>query len=338
MTAQQTLKPVRLLRLNLILALLVIVLFVASFMAGQAPLRVADVFLNLLSDDRNAAALVVQEIRLPRSILAVLIGASLGMAGAALQGLLRNPLAEPGLIGVSGGASLGAVLMFYFGVSSTFAYALPLGGMIGAFVAASALYVLAGRAGSIFTLILAGIAINSVAGALVSLALNLAPSQYAALEIAYWLLGSLADRSHDHVLLAAPFILIGWLLMLSTGRALDALTLGDETAASLGFDLRAVQWKLILGITLAVGAGTAVAGGVAFVGRIVPHLIRPFVQHQPSKLLLSSGLGGAALLLAADIFVRAVPLGPELKLGVVTALIGAPFFLVLVLRARGTTA
>lgn len=306
----------------------------ASLAAGPAEIPTSQVFRNLFALDGSAAALVVQEIRLPRTLLGALIGATLGLAGAALQGLLRNPLAEPGLIGVSGGAAFGAVVMFYSGAAAAFPLALPLGGMAGALVAATALYALAGRDSSILTLILAGIAINSLASALTALALNLAPSQFAALEIAFWLLGSVADRTYQHILLALPFMAAGWLLLLSTGRALDALTLGEETASSLGFDLRFVQLRLVLGITLAVGAAVAVSGGIAFVGLVVPHLLRPLVGHQPSRLLLASAIGGAALLLAADIVVRLLPAGPELKLGVVTALIGAPFFLFLVLRTR----
>ncbi|HVO14091.1 MAG TPA: iron ABC transporter permease [Alphaproteobacteria bacterium] len=316
------------------LALLLALCFAASLAAGPAEIPTAQVFGNLFALDRSAAALVVQEIRLPRTLLGALIGATLGLAGAALQGLLRNPLAEPGLIGVSGGAAFGAVVMFYSGVAAAFPLALPLGGMAGALLAATALYALAGRDSGILTLILAGIAINSLASALTALALNLAPSQFAALEIAFWLLGSVADRTWQHIVLALPFMAAGWLLLLSTGRALDALTLGEETAASLGFDLRSVQLRLILGITLAVGAAVAVSGGIAFVGLVVPHLLRPLVGHQPSRLLPASAFGGASLLLASDIVVRLFPAGPELKLGVVTALIGAPFFLFLVLRTR----
>lgn len=316
------------------LTLLVLLCVAASLLAGPADIPSAQVFGHLFTLDGSTAALVVQEIRLPRTLLGALIGASLGLAGAALQGLLRNPLAEPGLIGVSGGAAFGAVVMFYGGFSAAFPLALPLGGMAGALVAATALYVLAGRDSGILTLILAGIAINSLASALTALALNLAPSQFAALEIAFWLLGSVADRTYQHVLLALPFMLAGWLLLLSTGRALDALTLGEETAQSLGFDLRFVQLRMVLGITLAVGAAVAVSGGIAFVGLVVPHLLRPLVGHQPGRLLPASAFGGAALLLAADIVVRLLPAGPELKLGVVTALIGAPFFLFLVLRTR----
>lgn len=306
---------------------------VASLAAGPAPIAFLD-SLAALWAAKGTDALVIQEIRLPRTLLAALTGGTLGLAGAALQGLLRNPLAEPGLIGVSGGAAFGAVVMLYTGVSQIFALALPLGGMAGAFVAAGALYLLAGREGGILTLILAGIAINSLMAALTALALNLAPSQFAALEIAFWLLGSVADRSFDHLWLTLPFMAVGWVLLMTIGRALDALTLGDETAQSLGFDQQRLRIVVVIGITLAVGAAVAVTGGIAFVGLVAPHLMRPLVGHMPSRLLVASALTGAVLLLTADVVVRVLPAGPELKLGVVTSLIGAPFFLYLVLRMR----
>lgn len=331
MSARAELAP---LPLYALLTALLLICAVASLAAGPAAIPTSQIFHDLFSLDSSAAALVVQEIRLPRTLLGALVGATLGLSGAALQGLLRNPLAEPGLIGVSGGAAFGAVVMFYSGFAIAFPLALPLGGMAGALVASVALYALAGRDSSILTLILAGIAINSLASALTALALNLAPSQFAALEIAFWLLGSVADRTYQHIVLVLPFMVVGWLFLLSTGRALDALTLGEETAVSLGFDMRGVQLRMVLGITLAVGAAVAVSGGIAFVGLVVPHLLRPFVGHQPSRLLPASALGGAALLLVSDIVVRLFPAGPELKLGVVTALIGAPFFLFLVLHTR----
>jgi len=320
-----------------LLALLVsatAIAFIVSLITGPAPVAFLQTVADMLAVQDTTGVLVLQEIRLPRTVLGVLVGATLGLAGAALQGLLRNPLAEPGLIGVSGGAALGAVLMFYSGISAVWALALPLGGMAGAMLAVAAIFVLAGRDSSILTLILAGIAIHSLTGALTALALNLAPSPSAALEIVFWLLGSLADRSFDHVYLAAPFMAVGWVLLLSTGRALDALTLGEDTAASLGVNLRAVRARLVIGIALAVGAAVSVTGGIGFVGLVVPHLLRPLVGHSPSRLLPASALGGAALLLVADIVVRLLPQGPEIKIGVVTALIGAPFFLFLVLRTR----
>lgn len=309
-------------------------LFVLSLFVGPAHVPMGAALAGLFSADPPVVSVILAEIRLPRAILGLMVGASLGLSGAALQGLLRNPLAEPGLIGVSATASLGAVLVFYFGMASAFALALPLGGIVGALLAVVLLYALAGRDSSVLTLILAGVAVSSFAAALTSLALNLAPSPYAALEIIQWLLGSLADRSMDHVWLILPFTLVGWGLMLASGRSLDALTLGEDAAATLGVSLIRARAQVVVGTALAVGAAVSVTGGVAFVGLVIPHLLRPFVGHRPSRLLAASALGGATLLLAADIAVRLAPPQPELKLGVVTALIGAPFFLVLLLRNR----
>jgi iron complex transport system permease protein len=308
--------------------------FVGSLLVGPAGIGPVQVAEGLFGGQSEAVALVVQEVRLPRSLLGLMVGATLGLAGAALQGYLRNPLAEPGLIGVSAAAALGAVLTLYTGISSQFPLALPLGGMAGAVLAVLLVQVLAGREAGTLTLVLAGVAVTSFAAALTSLALNLAPSPFAALEIVFWLLGSLADRSMEHVYLAAPFMLLGWLMLGSLGRALDALTLGEDAARSLGFNLTAVRGRLILGTALAVGAATSVAGAIGFVGLVVPHLLRPLMGHRPGALMLSSALGGAVLTLLADIAVRAITPGQELKLGVVTALVGAPFFFLLVVKTR----
>lgn len=282
----------------------------------------------------SLAATIFFEIRLPRVLLGLLVGGSLGLCGAALQGLLRNPLAEPGLLGASSGAALGAVLVFYFGLAGELSLLLPVGAVAGAVLALLLLYGLAGRHGDFLGLILAGVAINAFAAALTSLALNFAPSPYAALEILFWMLGSLADRSMAHVWLVIPLMLPGWCIVAAAARGLDALTLGEDSAHSLGFDPRRTQWLVIGGTALAVGAAVAVTGVVGFVGLVVPHLLRRRVGHQPSKLLLPSLLAGAALTVAADTAVRLMPPGPELKLGVVTALLGAPFFLHLMLRLR----
>jgi iron complex transport system permease protein len=279
-------------------------------------------------------AIVIDQIRLPRMLLAIAVGATLGLSGAALQGLLRNPLAEPALIGASPAAAFGAALAFYFGFAGVTPFALPLAGMAGAGAAVVLLAGLAGRDSSMLSLVLAGVAVSSFAGALTALALNLAPSPFAALEIAFWLLGSLADRSLADAAITIPIMVLGWVLLLATARALDALSLGEEVAASLGIDLAGARLRLVGGIALAVGAAVSVSGAIGFVGLVVPHLLRRFVGHQPGRLLLPSALGGAALVLTADICVRAISTGVELKLGVVTALIGAPFFLWLVLRTR----
>lgn len=284
--------------------------------------------------DAAISDLILYEIRLPRVLLGLLVGGTLGLCGAALQGLLRNPLAEPGLLGVSSGAAFGAVVVFYFGLAAGDSLWLPAGAVLGSIVALGALYGLAGRRGSFLSLILAGIGINALAASLTSLALNFAPSPYAALEILFWMLGSLADRSLEHVWLVLPLMLPGWIMIAAAARGLDALTLGEESAASLGFAPRTTGWLVIAGTALAVGAAVAVTGVVGFVGLVVPHLLRPLVGHRPSRLLAPSFLGGAILTLLADLVIRLMPPGPELKLGVVTALLGAPFFLQLVLRLR----
>ena len=282
----------------------------------------------------DLAPIVLTEIRVPRTLLALLVGGTLGLCGAALQGLLRNPLAEPGLLGASSGAAFGAVLVFYFGLAGADSLMLPAGAVAGSLVALAALYALAGRRGDFLTVMLAGIAINAFAAALTSLALNFAPSPYAALEILFWMLGSLADRSLAHVALALPLMVPGWVLVVAAARGLDALTLGEDTAASLGLDPRRTQWLVIGGTALAVGGAVAVTGVVGFVGLVVPHLLRGYVGQHPSRLLLPSFLGGAVLTSAADVAIRLMPPGPELKLGVVTALLGAPFFLHLIVRSR----
>ncbi|WP_038192344.1 iron ABC transporter permease [Xanthobacter sp. 91] len=325
-------------RLVLALGLLVLALFSASVAVGYAPLDLGAAFGDLLAGRQSLAALVLSELRLPRAILGAAVGFSLGLTGAALQGLMRNPLADPGVVGVSGAAALGAVIAFYFGFSASFALALPLGGLMGAAAATAVLLALAARGAGTVMLILAGVALSSLAGALTALALNLAPSPYAALELVFWLMGSLADRSLVHVALALPFMVVGWGLVLATGPALDALTLGEDAAESLGFPLRRVRLLVIGGTAAAVGASVAVAGAIGFVGLVVPHLVRPLVGHRPGRLLAASGLAGAALTLGADIVVRLVPTRPELQLGVVTALIGAPFFLFLLARLRGREA
>jgi iron complex transport system permease protein len=278
--------------------------------------------------------LIFWEIRLPRAVLGALVGAALGLSGAALQGYLRNPLAEPSLIGVSGGAALGAVLAIHLGLSHAVALALPAGGLAGAAIAMLAVVSLAGMQGGAVTLILAGLAVSAICTALISLTLNLSQNPFASVEMVFWLMGSLADRSLTQVWLAAPLILLGLALLLGVGRALDALTLGEDAARSLGVDLGRTRLAIVTGATLAVGASTAVTGVIGFVGLLVPHVLRPFVGHRPGLLLPASALSGAIFLLAADIGLRLLQPVVDLRIGVLTALIGAPFFVWLVLRTR----
>ncbi|HMN73560.1 MAG TPA: iron ABC transporter permease [Rhodoblastus sp.] len=316
------------------LVVVVVVAFFISLFVGYAGLDVAQAAVDVFNGAHTLPAIVLVELRLPRALLGCFVGFSLGLAGAAMQGFLRNPLAEPGVVGVSGAAALGAVAAFYSGLSSVVALALPIGGIVGAALGVLLLYALAGRGAGTMTLILAGVAVNSFAAALTSLALNLSPNGFAALEIVYWLMGSLVDRSLPQVWLATPFMIAGWLLLLAAAPALDALSLGEATARSLGFDMGKLRLQLVGGAALAVGAAVAVSGAIGFVGLVAPHVLRPFVGHRPGRLLFVSGLGGAALLLAADTAARLLPIRPELKLGVITALIGAPFLFHLVYRLR----
>ncbi|QPC44124.1 iron ABC transporter permease [Kaustia mangrovi] len=310
-------------------------MFVLSLAIGYAPFDLGAAIGDALAGQRSLAALILLELRLPRALLGLLVGFTLGLAGAVMQGFLRNPLAEPGIIGVSGAAALGAVLVFYTGLAAVSSLLLPLGGIAAALCAGLVLFMLAGRGTTTTTLILAGVAMNSLAGALISLVLNLSPNPYAATEIMFWLMGSLADRSLVHVWIVLPLMAAGWAMMLWTARVLDALTLGEQTAQSLGFDLRITRVVIVSGIALSVGSAVAVSGAIGFVGLVVPHLLRPFTGHRPAALLVASGLGGAVLTLAADVAVRLVAAQPELKLGVVTALIGAPFLFSLIWRLRG---
>lgn len=324
-------------RYRLVLSLLglaVVILFLLSLTVGPAAIGLSDSVAALFSDKRDAISLIMQEIRLPRAMLGLMIGATLGLSGAALQGWLRNPLAEPGLLGVSASASLGAVIAIYSGLAAVFALGLPLAALAGAVLAVFVVQAMAGMRGGMMTIILSGVAISAFAGAMTSLALNLSPNPFASLEITFWMLGSLADRSMTHVWLSAPFMLVGWAMLASLGRSLDALTLGRDAASSMGVDTRRVQFLAVFGTAASVGAATAVAGAIGFVGLVVPHMLRPLVGARPSRLLPASALGGAAMLLAADILVRVIAPGRDLKLGVLTAIVGAPFFLWLVYRTR----
>ncbi len=318
------------------LCICLVVAFYCALIVGPVDISIAEAFVAWLEEESTVGSLILFDIRLPRALLALFIGATLGLAGAALQGLLRNPLAEPGIIGVSNCAALGAVLVFYFGYSNLAWFALPLGGLVGALASVVIIFTLIGNSRSIVTLILAGVAINAIGGALIALALNFAPNPYAMQEIVFWLLGSVSNRSMNELMIALPFMLVGWVIILYCGRFLNALTLGEETAYSMGFDVKRLRWILVIGVAACVGAAVSVAGNIGFIGLVVPHLIRPFVGYEPRRLLLASTLGGAILLVVADIAVQLLSSGGELKLGVITSLVGGPFFLFLILKTRNT--
>lgn len=321
--------------LNLSLSGTLLLFALISLLTGSEALPLLQALRESLNGTQGVAGLILTELRLPRTLVALIAGASLGLCGALMQSLLRNPLASPGLIGSANGAALGAVLCLYFGLAGLAGFILPLGGMLGALLATFTVYLLAGRNSGNLTLILAGVAVNALALALISLLLNLAPSPYAVQEIALWMLGSLANLSRNELWLLLPGSLLGWLLVWRQGRALDLLGLGEETAHSMGVDLTGLRRRLFLAVALAVGSAVSVTGAIGFIGLVVPHLLRPLVDHQPSRLLLPSALGGAILLLASDIAVRLLPAQTEIKVGVVTALIGAPFFLWLIVQNRG---
>lgn len=313
------------------LGLLVMALMLFSINLGSSEINLFDLF---GPEPPNAVKLVLLEIRLPRTLIAAVAGASFGISGAAMQGLLRNPLASPGLIGSSSGAALGAVIVLYFGFGEVSWVLMPSGGMLGALIALILVYVLAGRDASIVTIVLAGIAINSLAVALMSLILNLAPSPYAVREIVLWTLGSVSNLGMTDLWVMLPATVLGWLLFVGTGNALELLTLGEDTARSMGVNLGLLRTRLFLAVALSIGAAVSVTGAIGFIGLVIPHLLRPLVGYQPGRLLGVSALGGAAMLLAADIAVRLMPSGPEIRIGVLTAIVGAPFFLFLILKTR----
>jgi iron complex transport system permease protein len=310
------------------LALVLVALAAASILWGEKALDLHAALGDWLAGRPSVGAIILGQLRLPRTALAVMVGGTLGLSGAVLQGYLRNPLADPGLLGVSGGAALGAVCVFYTALFQFSALLLPLGGLLGAVVSALALMVLVGGGGPL-VLLLAGAALSSFMAALTALVLDLVPSPYAMFEIAHWLMGSLTDRTPTDVLLALPGVVAGCALLAGCGRALDGLSMGEDVAASLGFrlgGLGGVQMRVVLGVAVSVGSCVAVAGAIGFVGLVVPHLLRPLAGHRPSRLLLPSFLGGAVLLLLADFGVRLLSGHAELNLGVVTALVGAPVF------------
>ena len=320
-------------RLEAALIALIAGLGMLSLIVGPAGLSPRAALAGLIGGE-GPAGIIVREIRLPRTLLALLIGATLGLSGAALQGLLRNPLAEPALFGAPQAAAAAASFMIAFSFAGATSLAVPLAGIAGALVSIGGLVAIAGRRASLTVTLLAGLAFASFAGAMTALILNLAPNPFAALEIAFWLLGSLEDRSTDHLVIAAPFLLLSWLLLAANARAFRALTLGEDAAASLGVDLGRVRLMVVIGVAFGVGAAVAVAGSIGFVGLVAPHLVRRMVGSDPARVLAPGALAGAALLMAADIAVRVVPAAIELKVGVVTALIGVPFFLAMIFSER----
>ncbi|MEM6415304.1 MAG: iron ABC transporter permease [Pseudomonadota bacterium] len=320
------------------LAVLCVVAIFVACLLGSTPLpldRVFAAFFAVLIDGGDVGdQLVVWSIRLPRALAAFLVGAALGLSGAALQGLLRNPLAEPGVLGVSATASLAATFSLYYGLVSISPWVMPVAAILGALAATALLAVAAIRRLSVVTLILIGVGLSSFSGAVMSLLMNLAPNPFSLSDMVSWMLGSVANRSFNEIILALPFLVIGSAVLLATGRGLSALTLGEEAASGVGLDLTRQRIATVLGAGLATGASVALAGVIGFVGIVAPHLVRPFVKHDPARSLVPSALLAGLILVIADIGVRLIPTDNELKLGVVASLIGAPVFVWIAMQRR----
>lgn len=320
--------------LAIVLAAAVAAALAASCLVGSFHLGVERMLAALLGGGSAGDRVVVWEIRLPRAVAALAVGAALGASGAALQGLLRNPLAEPGVLGVSATAALGATFVIYYGLANAGALALPLAAIAGALTATALLTAAAMRVDSVVTLILLGVGLSSFAGALMALLMNLAPHPFSLSDMLNWMLGTVANRSFHDLAPAAPFLLAGLGVLFAERRGLAALTLGEEAAAGAGLDLGRARRRVVVGAGLATGAAVSIAGAIGFVGIVAPHLVRPLVGHDPARTLAPSALLAGFMLVAADMGVRAAPTDVELKLGVVAALLGAPVFAWIAARRR----
>ena len=324
----------RLRKVVVILLVLLAMVSLASLLIGEAGLSLSDSLKGLLRHE-GVAGLIIYEIRLPRTVLALLVGAVLGLSGAALQALLRNPLADASIFGAPQSAAFGAVAVLYTGLAGALSWALPLAAMVMAMLSLWLLLLLAGQRAQVFVLLLAGLAVGSLAGAATSILIALSPNPFAITEIVFWLMGSFENRSMQHVVLAAPFIILAMVLLLGQGNAYRALALGEETAVSLGVDLDAVRHATLLAVALGVGASVAVAGAIGFIGLAAPQIMRRFLSSDPKQILWPSALTGAILLELADVAVRLIPAQSEIKVGALTALLGAPLYLLALRRETG---
>ena len=313
---------------GLVLALLL------SVTLGSVSLPLDRLLAALAFQGSEGDRLVVWQIRLPRALAAALVGAALGMSGAALQGLLRNPLAEPGILGVSATAALFATFVLYFGLATAGPLVLPLAAVAGALLATLVVALAAIRTRSVVTLILIGVGLSSFSAAIMALLMNLAPNPFSLADMVNWMLGTVDNRSFADLGFAVPFMAAGAAILLASRRGLSALSLGDEAAEGLGLDLRRQRLAVIIGAGLATGAAVSLAGAIGFVGIVAPHLVRPFLRYDPARLLIPSALLGGLILVLADIGVRVLPTDSELKLGVVASLLGAPVFIWIASRMR----
>lgn len=324
---------------RLLIVLLTIATLVALLCAcflGSTPMDPSRVVAAFFGQGATADNIIIWEIRLPRALTAFVVGAALGVSGAALQGLLRNPLAEPGVLGVTATSSLFATFALYYGIAASSAYLLPVYAIVGALAATALLAAAAIRIKSVVTLILLGVGLSSFSAAAMSLMLNLAPNPFTLSDMLNWLLGSVANRSFADLQFALPFMIVGLAILFASRRGLSALTLGEEAASGVGLNLRRQRILVVIGAGFATGASVALAGAIGFVGIVAPHIVRPYVDHDPARSMLPSALLAGLILVLADIGVRLLPTMSELKLGVVAALIGAPAFAWIAMQRRVT--
>jgi len=321
-------------KLNALLAVFVALAIAAALFLGTTPMGPGRLAAAFIGAGPVGDQIVLWEIRMPRAIAAFVVGGALGASGAGLQGLLRNPLAEPGIFGVSATATLGATLALFYGGAGLSALAAPVAAIIGALAATVLLMVVAVHTSSVVTLILVGVGLASFAGAVMALLLNLAPNPFTLSDLISWTLGTVANRSFDDIARVAPFLALGAIFLFLARRQLSVLTLGEETAHGLGVNLRRTRMHVVLGAGLLAGASVSIAGAVGFVGIVAPHLVRPFVGFDPGRTLLPSASLGGVILVLADIGVRLIPTPSELRLGVIAALVGAPFFVWIAMKRR----
>lgn len=310
------------------------VVLIAALTIGPWPMLPGDAFSALLGGGAPNDRVVIWEIRLPRAIAAFLVGAALGISGAALQGLLRNPLAEPGVLGVSATSSLAAVGILYFGIAREVPVLMPLAAIGGAVLATLFIGAVAIGTSSSVSLILVGAALSSFAGALMSLLMSTAQDLYSLSDMVDWMMGSVSNRSFDDLLLSGPFVAAGAVLLLTQARGLSVLSLGEEAAHGAGLDLKRTRLLVTLGAGLAVGGAVSIAGIIGFVGIVAPHIVRPWVGHDPARTLIPSALLAGLMLTVSDIVIRILPTSMELKLGVIAAIFGAPIFAWIAARRR----
>ena len=319
---------------NIILLTALILAALVSLTIGPVDLKIMDVMNGIFGPSNDPVSIIVSELRLPRVLLGILIGSALGVSGAALQGVLRNPLADPGVIGVSASAALGAVIAIHLGVHLIWSLFIPIFAMGGALLATLILLAVSVRESSVLMLILVGIGISSLAMAGVSLVMNLAESPMSVRDMIMWMLGSLENRTTTDLFLALPFILLGWIMMINVGQGLNALSVGEDTARSMGINLSMLKFRVVIGSAISIGAAVSVCGSIGFVGLVVPHMVRRIVTKEPGDILIPSALMGGLLLTLADMLTRLPTPGATLQLGVVTSLIGAPTFLYIIYKTR----